>query len=67
MLERGPRLVGIEVKAAATVKTDDTRGLKRLQEAAGEAFACGIILHDGDRIQRIGDWLFAMPVSQLWV
>lgn len=66
VLERGRRLVGIEVKASATVKTQDTRGLKRLQEAAGKAFACGIILHDGDRIQRIGDRLFAMPVSQLW-
>lgn len=67
VLERERRLVGIEVKASATVKTDDTRGLKRLQEATGEAFACGIILHDGERIQRIGDRLFAMPVSQLWV
>jgi uncharacterized protein len=66
VLERGGRLIGIEVKASATVKTDDTRGLKRLQEAAGGAFACGIILHDGERIQRIGDRLFAMPVGQLW-
>ncbi len=66
VLERERRLVGIEVKASATVKTDDTRGLKRLQEAAGGAFVCGIILHDGERIQRIGDRLFAMPVSQLW-
>jgi predicted AAA+ superfamily ATPase len=66
VLERECRVVGIEVKASATVKTDDTRGLKRLQEAAGGALACGIILHDGERIQRIGDQLFAMPVSQLW-
>lgn len=66
VLERERRLVGIEVKASATVKAEDTRGLKRLQDAAGKAFACGIILHDGERIQRIGDRLFAMPVGQLW-
>jgi predicted AAA+ superfamily ATPase len=66
VLERGGRLVGIEVKASATVKTDDTHGLKRLQDAAGKAFTCGIILHDGERIQRIGNRMFAMPVNQLW-
>lgn len=44
VLERERRLVGFEVKAAATAKTDHTRGLKRLQEAAGAAFACGVIL-----------------------
>lgn len=66
VLEQERRVIGIEVKASATVSTDDMRGLKRLQEAAGRAFACGIILHDGERIQRIGDQLFAMPVSQLW-
>ena len=30
------------------------------------AIACGIVLHDGERIQRLGDRLFAMPVSRLW-
>ena len=41
--------------------------LKRLQAAAGSSFSCGILLHAGDRIQRAGDQLFAMPVSQLWM
>lgn len=66
VLERGARLVGIEVKAAATVKPADFAGLRRLREAAGDAFSCGVVLHDGDRIQRVGDGLFAVPVSQLW-
>jgi len=66
VLEQARRVVGIEVKAAASVKPEDFHGLKRLQVAAGSAFACGILLHDGDRIQRTGDRLFAMPVSQLW-
>ncbi len=66
VLEKASRVVGIEVKAAASVKPEDFHGLKRLQEATGGAFACGIILHDGERIQRTGDRLFAMPVQQLW-
>lgn len=66
VLERAGRIVGIEVKAAATVKPDDFHGLKRLREATGPAFSSGIILHDGERIQRTGDRLFAMPMSCLW-
>jgi uncharacterized protein len=66
VLERPDKVVGVEVKAAATVKPEHFHGLKRLREATGKAFGCGIILHDGERIQRTGDRLFAMPVSQLW-
>lgn len=66
VLERPGNIVGVEVKAAATVKPENFRGLKRLREATGKAFACGIILYDGERIQRTGDCFFAMPVSQLW-
>ena len=66
VLEKAGRAVGIEVKAAASVKPEDFYGLKRLQEATGKAFACGIVLHDGERIHRIGDRLFAMPIHQLW-
>jgi predicted AAA+ superfamily ATPase len=66
VIERGGRIVGIEVKAAATVKPADFNGLKRLQKETGEDFACGIVLHDGERIQCTGERRFAMPVSELW-
>lgn len=67
VLEHLPgEIVGIEVKAGATVRPGDFKGLARLQEAAGPQFACGIILHDGDRVQQTGPKLFAMPVSSLW-
>ena len=67
ILER-PRdwVVGIEVKAGATAHREDFRGLERLKDAAGDRFACGILLHDGDRIQQTGTRLFAMPVKMLW-
>ena len=66
VLERGQRIVGIEVKAAASVRPDDFRGLRHLQAADPGNFACGIILHDGERIQEVGDRLFAMPIHALW-
>ena len=67
VLERSPgAIVGIEVKAGATVRLRDFRGLVRLKEAAGDGFACGIVLHDGERIQQMGSGLFAMPIKMLW-
>ena len=67
VLERPPEaIVGIEVKAGATARPGDFKGLARLREATGRRFACGIVLHDGDRIQQAGPKLFAMPVGALW-
>ena len=59
-------VVGIEVKAGATARPDDFRALGRIREALGDQFVCGILLHDGDRIQQAGPRLFAMPVKVLW-
>ena len=67
VLERSPgAIVGIEVKAGATARSRDFRGLVRLKEAAGDGFACGIVLHDGGRIQQMAPGLFAMPFRMLW-
>ena len=67
VLERPPgQIVGIEVKAGATVRPDDFKGLKRLKEVTGKRFACGIVLHDGERVQQTAERLFAMPVKMLW-
>ena len=59
-------VVALEVKASATIRPDDFKGLRRLGQAAGEDFVCGILLHDGDRTDRVDDKLFAMPVKMLW-
>ncbi len=67
VLERSPGLVaGIEIKAGATARPRDFGGLRRLKEIAGKRFACGILLHDGERIQRPSPGLFAMPFRMLW-
>ena len=67
VLERSPgEVVGIEVKAGATVRPDDFKALARLEAAAGDQFVCGILLHDGERIQRAASRMFAMPIKVLW-
>ena len=60
------KTVGIEVKSATTVYPNDFRGLRRLADAAGTKFACGIVFADNDRILRVDDRMFAMPIKMLW-
>jgi uncharacterized protein len=60
------RLVGVEVKAAATVKETDLRGLKKLADLAGDHFRMGVLLYDGTETMPLGDGLWAAPLSTLW-
>ncbi|MYB12463.1 MAG: ATP-binding protein [Rhodospirillaceae bacterium] len=60
------RIVGIEVKAAATVTSGDFSGLRRLAAGAGKKFVSGIVLYDGDRTVPFGEQMSAAPVSALW-
>jgi predicted AAA+ superfamily ATPase len=60
------RIVGIEVKAAGSVGDDDFRGLRALQEAAGDRFHRGIVLHDGEEGIQFAPQLMAAPLDWLW-
>ena len=62
----GQRVVGVEVKAAATVTANDFRGLRKLKESAGDRFAGGVVLYDGEVTTTFGDKLFALPIRSLW-
>jgi len=64
--DRRGRIIGIEVKASATVKADDFRGLRQLQAAVGDRFVRGLVLHDHDRITPFAERLQAAPLSILW-
>jgi len=59
-------LVGIEVKAAATVNAADFKGLRKLGDACGDKLKLGVVLHDGDGIVPFGDRMFAAPISCAW-
>jgi len=60
------QLVGVEVKASATVKDRDLRGLKKLANLAGDQFTAGVLLYDGDETMPLGSKLWAAPLSTLW-
>lgn len=64
--DRRGRVIGIEVKASATVRAQDLRGLRQLQAAVGDKFVQGLVLHDHDRITPFDEKLHAAPVSLLW-
>nr|WP_246723200.1 DUF4143 domain-containing protein [Rhizobium aethiopicum] len=64
--DRRGRIVGMEVKPSATVKSDDFRGLRQLQDAGGDRFVRGLVLHDHDRVTPFGEKLQAAPLSLLW-
>jgi predicted AAA+ superfamily ATPase len=60
------QLVGVEVKASATVKPSDLRGLKKLASVAGDQFKMGVLLYDGTETMPLGDGFWAAPLSSLW-
>ena len=67
VLERSPgHLIGIEVKASATIRPADIRGLTKLRDTAQNQFKLGIVLHDGDCVQEVSERIFTAPVSILW-
>ena len=59
-------VVGIEVKASATVNTGDFKGLRKLANACGDDFKLGVVLYDGEKAAPFGNRLFAAPLSCLW-
>jgi uncharacterized protein len=60
------RVVGIEVKAGATVGSEDFRHLATLRDALGKRFVRGVVVHLGRRVLPFGDRLAAWPISALW-
>jgi predicted AAA+ superfamily ATPase len=67
VLERGDgKVVGLEVKASASVTEDDLRGLRALASRTGRKFHRGVLLYMGDRSVRFGRGLHAVPLSALW-
>jgi predicted AAA+ superfamily ATPase len=59
-------LVGIEVKASATVHAGDFKGMRKLLDTCGDDLKLGVVLYDGTQVVPFGDRLFAAPISCLW-
>ena len=60
------QVVGVEVKAGATVREADLRGLRKWAGRAGGLFKMGVLLYDGTETLPLGEGLWAAPLSTLW-
>lgn len=63
---RGGPVCAVEVRAAATLTSRDTAGLRGLAEALGDEFGTGVVLHAGSESARLAPKIWAMPLSALW-
>lgn len=59
-------IVGLEIKAAATVNAGDFRGLRKLSAASGHNFKLGLVLYDSENTVPFSDNMFAAPISCVW-
>lgn len=67
VLERAPgEIIGIEVKATDTPRSDDFRGLRHLARKLGDRFHAGFVFHTGPESLPFGDRFRALPMSALW-
>lgn len=64
--DRSGNLVGIEVKASATVHAHDFKGLRALAETTDRRFLRGIVVYTGTESIPFGESLTALPVQLLW-
>jgi len=62
---RAGEIVGIEVKAAASLRTEDFKGLEKLRAAAKGRFKRGILIYTGDKVLPFGAH-YAVPIQSLW-
>jgi uncharacterized protein len=63
------RVIGIEVKATTTARSEDFKGLTFLRDRldrAGVPFVAGVVMHTGSRRLPFGDRLAALPLGDLW-
>jgi predicted AAA+ superfamily ATPase len=60
------QIIGIEVKAAATLRAGDWKWLAKLGDARGDKFCAGIVVYAGEQTIPLGRKLWAVPYSGLW-
>lgn len=60
------QVVAIDVKAAATVRADDFRGIKHLADRLGDDLIAGLVLYTGEQTLPFGPRFRAMPISAIW-
>jgi len=67
MIERrGGPVCAVKVKAAATLISRDSRGLRSLADALGDEFGAGVVLHNGSEAVKLAPRIWALPLPALW-
>jgi uncharacterized protein len=64
--DRAGRIVGIEIKAAATLAGHDVAGLRALAEAVGKKWVRGVVLYTGANVIPFAKDLHGVPMQTLW-
>lgn len=64
--DRTGKVVGIEVKAAATLGSNDVRGLKALADAVGKSWIRGVVLYSGTEVIPFAADLHGVPLKSIW-
>ena len=64
--DRAGRVVGVEVKAAATLSANDVRGLQALATAAGKHWVRGVVFYTGTEVIPFSANVHGVPISRLW-
>jgi len=59
-------LIGIEVKAAATITSKDFNGLRHLRETTPQQFKRGVIFYTGEQVVPFDEHLVAVPLAMFW-
>ncbi len=60
------RVVAIEVKSGATVRSESFTPMRRLADVLKDKFALGVVLYDCRHGLQYGDNLWSAPISSLW-
>ena len=64
--DRDGRIVGVEVKSAATLRSQHFAGLKALAEVTGDRFVRGVVVYLGADVVPFGPALHGLPLAQMW-
>jgi hypothetical protein len=64
--DRAGRVVGVEVKAAATLTGNDVGGLQAPAATVGKNWARGVVLYTGTEVIPFFASLHSVPMSRLW-
>lgn len=64
--DRRGRVIAVDIKASSTVRAEDFRGIRHLQQRCGSDFLAGFVMHTGERTLPFGPALAALPLAAIW-